>query len=261
MYLADLYFWASKTLGFFLEPLHALALLTLVISVITSYLRRLWQLSMTLGLLLCWGLLGALPLWHALLGNWEQQIPPPSSLPTEIAGIIILGGAIEPGGIHERSGRVGLNSAAERMTEVLPLMRHYPNVPVVFSGDSGELRPSGASEADQALQFFAEAWGSTARIVLENQSRNTLENARYTNALIGDRSTAPWLLVTSAFHMPRALIIFQETGLNVIPYPVDYRAMAPRDSRFFDVLDGATLATLLIHEWVGLLYYRLFQSV
>lgn len=259
--MADLYFFASKTLGFFLEPLHALALFTLVISLITPHIRGLWRLFGTLSLILCWGVLGALPLWHSVLGTLEQRIPSPSTLPTQVAGIIILGGAIEPGGIHQRSGRVGLNGAAERMTEVLPLMRHYPNVPVVFSGDSGELRPSGASEADQALQFFAEAWGSTSRIVLENQSRNTIENARYTKALIGDQSADPWLLVTSAFHMPRALTIFRDTGLNVIPYPVDYRAMAPRDSRYFDVLDGATLATLLIHEWVGLLYYRLFQSV
>lgn len=258
--MADLYFWASKLIGFFLEPLHALGLLTAIIMVTHNHWRPLTRRLGMLCLLASWGLLGALPLWHTLLGTLEQQQGRPTTLPEHIGGIIVLGGALEPGGIHQRHGVVALNSAAERMTEALTLMRIYPNVPVVFSGYSGELRPRGASEAHLALQFFDETWGSTHRILLEDQSRNTLENARYTEALIAHLSPHPWLLVTSAFHMPRAHMIFEDTGLQTIPYPVDYRSMDPADSRWFNLLDGATLATLLIHEWVGLIVYRLFQS-
>jgi uncharacterized SAM-binding protein YcdF (DUF218 family) len=258
--MADLYFWASKLIGFFLEPLHALGLLTALTLVTLSRWRPRARQIGVLCLLVSWGLLGALPLWHTLLGTLEQQKVRPTTLPDQIAGIIVLGGALDSGGIHQQHGVVALNSAAERMTEALTLMRIYPNVPVVFSGYSGELRPRGASEAHLALQFFDETWGSTDRILLEDQSRNTVENARYTEALIADLSPHPWLLVTSAFHMPRAHAIFSDTRLTTIPYPVDYRSMHPSDSRWFNLLDGATLATLLIHEWVGLTVYRVFQS-
>ena len=221
--MADLYFWASKLIGFFLEPLHALGLLTALTLVTLSRWRPRARQIGVLCLLVSWGLLGALPLWHTLLGTLEQQKVRPTTLPDQIAGIIVLGGALDSGGIHQQHGVVALNSAAERMTEALTLMRIYPNVPVVFSGYSGELRPRGASEAHLALQFFDETWGSTDRIILEDQSRNTVENARYTEALIADMSPHPWLLVTSAFHMPRAHAIFSDTRLTTIPYPVDYR--------------------------------------
>jgi len=197
--MADLYFWTSKIAWFFLEPLHAIIAMTGLTWIgyrRLGYLGKRFAISL---LSIGWLGLGTLPVWHALLAPWETRIPRPDPMPASIAGIIVLGGAIEPGSIHALHGAVALNGAAERMTETLTLMHRYPKVPVVFSGYSGQLGPTGASEAQMAVLFFAESWGSAERILLEDASRNTLENARFTEALVGGRATAPWLLVTSAF--------------------------------------------------------------
>ena len=70
-----------------------------------------------------------------------------------------------------------------------------------------------------------------SRVLYEDASRNTYENALLSARLSGVDNRQPWLLLTSAFHMPRAMGVFSQTGWNVTPWPVDYR-MTPHDSWF-----------------------------
>jgi uncharacterized SAM-binding protein YcdF (DUF218 family) len=102
--------------------------------------------------------------------------------------------------------------------------------------------------------------GSTERIILENQSRNTFENALYTKDLIGFAGDKPWLLVTSAFHMPRAFEIFKDRGIRVLPYPVDFRSRTPSSEFRWDLGTGSSQLNILLHEWIGLWTYRLTQK-
>ena len=83
--------------------------------------------------------------------------------------------------------------------------------------------PTGTSEAELARAFFAEQGVDMKRVTLESQARTTRENANRLAALLGERCKQPWLLVTSAWHMPRSMAEFQAVGCNVTAYPVDFR--------------------------------------
>ena len=95
--------------------------------------------------------------------------------------------------------------------------------------------------------------------MLEGEARNTQENATYTAKLLGDGMSGRWVLVTSAYHMPRAVGIFRHNGFDVIPSPVDYRTRGVADlGRLFESIPAGLQRTdLAVKEWVGLIAYRL----
>ena len=254
--MQDLYFIASKVVWFFLEPLHVLALL-IALWAITRWLGSRVAGWLSVATLLWVVALGATPLWNSLLHQHETAIP--LQQPDRIEGIIVLGGAFNEM-VTEAHDQVSLNGASERMTATVQLMRQYPDAPVIFSGFSGRFIRGALSESDLALRFFQEMTGQTERVILENQSRNTYENALYTKDLMGFSGDGSWLLVTSAFHMPRAYEIFKDQGIPVIPYPTDYRSRLPSHEFRWNLGAGAEQVSLLLHEWVGLWVYRLTQK-
>lgn len=254
-FMSDLYFIASKLVGFFLDPLHILAVLV-GLATLCNWLGRLQTLANTM-LILWTALLGVTPLWNSLLFDLETQIK--RAAPDQISGIILLGGAIDEL-TTEAHDDVTLGNAAERMTATLGLMRLYPNTPVIFTGFSGRLVRGKLSESDVALRFFKETIGSTERILLENRSRNTIENARYTKELTTFAETGPWLLVTSASHMPRAFEIFSDHQIDVMPYPTDFRSDHLNNGFRWNLAKGAGQLKILMHEWIGITVYRLTQK-
>jgi uncharacterized SAM-binding protein YcdF (DUF218 family) len=201
--------------------------------------------------------LGILPIGHLLLLPLEDRFAKPAPAPARVAGIIVLGGAVRPDMTAMR-GEVALNRAAERMTEAVALSRRYPEARIVFTGANAALLPTGNTEAQVARRFFGEMGIDSDRLVYEDRSRNTRENALFTRELIGPAAGETWLLVTSARHMPRAIGCFRKVGWNVVPWPVDYET-APQ--LLFDI-DLDMLSNLqdlndAAHEWVGLLAYWL----
>jgi uncharacterized SAM-binding protein YcdF (DUF218 family) len=117
---------------------------------------------------------------------------------------------------------------------------------------------SGASLAVEPLQVYGVPPDS---IILEGNSRNTHENAVNTAAIWRDKHFRSGLLVTSAFHMPRALASFRKLGLELAPWPADFQGQSyPLINNVFDLLpDAGALATTTttIKEWLGLTIYRL----
>jgi uncharacterized SAM-binding protein YcdF (DUF218 family) len=97
------------------------------------------------------------------------------------------------------------------------------------------------------------------RVIAEDRSRNTVENAEFSKALAKPQPGERWLLVTSAYHMPRAIGIFREAGFDVEPYPVDWRTSGSGDALrpFPTVGDGLRRTDTAVREWVGLLVYWL----
>lgn len=245
-------FVMSKLSWPLLQPLGLVLLLLLAGAVLswTSWWRagrRMLSLAALLALSL-----GVLPAGPALLAVLEQRFPRPE-LPEHLDGIIVLGGAIDTRG-WALTGRPALNQAAERMTEAVFLARRYPNIPIVFSGGSGKLFEQNLKEAPAALVLWRELGVDPGRIVLEDQSRDTWENAVMCRDLLQPQPGERWLLVTSAFHMPRAIGVFAALEWPVIPYPVDYRA-DPGDLK--PGLGGPfEAARWALHEWLGLMVYR-----
>jgi uncharacterized SAM-binding protein YcdF (DUF218 family) len=210
-------------------------------------------------------LVGWLPSSELPLRSLEDSVAKPSlsNLSEEdIGGIIILGGAIEGGQIALDRGEISIYSSAERVTKAFELIRKYPNVPFIFSGYSGRLNPKGISEADAFKQLIAEQGLPDKNAHYENQSRNTHENVLYMKPMIEEfgakadtQTLKPWLLITSASHMYRAVKIFQKQGIAIIPVPVDYQTAKRLRWTTFDLEDGMQNWNRLMHELVGLVAY------
>jgi uncharacterized SAM-binding protein YcdF (DUF218 family) len=184
------------------------------------------------------------------------EVPAPSAT-DRVDGIILLGG-FEDGWVSAGRGGLGLNEAAERVTEGLRLALRHPEAKVVFTGGVGGLLAHNVDAVAPVARFLADAGIAEERIVLEGRSRNTYENAVLTRELVRPAAGERWYLVTSAFHMPRAMGLFRKAGFDVIAYPVDYRTRGPEDAtRFFErIPQGLMRLDLGFNEWLGLVAYR-----
>lgn len=170
--------------------------------------------------------LAVLPVGDLALRPLETRYPAEPPLPA-IDGILVLGGA-------------------------------HPGAQVLFTGGSGAVRDvlgPGMPGAEVARRFYAELGLDPARLVLESASRTTAENARLSLALAQPGQT--WVLVTSAFHMPRALASFRAAGWSgdLIPWPVDFRGAPLRIG--WDLTGQLERLNIAVREYVGLAAYRL----
>lgn len=254
-----IFFIASKLIGALLRP-DTWVVLALAVVVLALLLNRrrlaLWVGSITLSLLVA---LAILPLGDMLLQPIERTYPVEPAL-EQVDGIIVLGGG-EDARASAFWNQMQLNEGGERYTAALALARRYPEARLLFTGGSGALRDlAGAetSEADMAGRFFRDQGVSAERLLLEGQSRNTAENARLSLALATPVSGETWVLVTSAFHMPRAMRSFEAAGwTGLVPWPVDYRTSAFVDGMGWNLTRNLLVLNTAIREQVGQISYRL----
>lgn len=205
-------------------------------------------------------LLAVLPLGDLLIGPLESRYPLPPE-PERVDGIILLGGA-EDGTWTVAGPQPRFNDAAERFTEALRLARRHPGAKLVFTGGSGALRDLGrggmAPGASVAERFFLEQGLPPGQLILETASRNTAENARLSRDLVRPAPGETWLLVTSAFHMERAMRSFEAAGwTGLLAWPTDFRARPFRAGLGWDLRHNLDLLTTALREHVGLLAYRI----
>jgi uncharacterized SAM-binding protein YcdF (DUF218 family) len=253
-------FYALSKIAFFLiQPSTVAALLIGAGVAMQSGERRRragrrWALA-GLALLLAGGLL---PLGNLLILPLEQRfaaVRPPNAS-DRIAGIIILGG-FEDGWVS--AGRPGLavNESAERLTEGLRLARRLTDARVVFTGGTEAIIMPRLDAAAPVGEFLVDAGIDRGRIVLEAKSRNTGENATLSAAILKPVPGERWALVTSAYHMPRAVGIFRKAGFDVLACPTDYRTRGWGDAArlFASVPDGLKRLDLATKEWIGLVVY------
>jgi uncharacterized SAM-binding protein YcdF (DUF218 family) len=203
------------------------------------------------------GLLGLKAVPDALLRPLENRYSTPAQADmAQHVGLIVLGGATERPDIYQAHGQVPLDDAAERMTVPVGLMRQHPQLQLVFSGGEGRLFATGVSEAELAKVFYEEQGADMTRVSLEGASRTTRENARQVVALLGERCQQPWLLVTSAWHMPRAMDEFEAVGCKVTAYPVDFRTGKATDWTEYSLAHSLLRWQTALHEWLGWAVYR-----
>ena len=201
--------------------------------------------------------IGLLPAGNFAALRLEDRFAQPSPMPAHVDGVVVLGGAVETA-LTQSRGLPSLNDAAERMTAAVMLARRYPGARLAFTGGSGSLTPGAVTEADVAVRFWSEMGVPAAQTVFEGLSRNTYENALFLKAIVHPQPGETWLLVTSAYHMPRAMGVFRRVDWDVVPYPVAYKTgrnwrvwSHPSFGGHLDLLDNA------IHEYAGLLAYWL----
>lgn len=203
-------------------------------------------------------LTSALPLSDWLLVPLENRFSVPEPMPESVDGIVVLGGLIDPE-ISEARGQTSLGGSSERVTTLVTLAARYPEAKLVFTGGAASLWNPHLREAHYARTFLASVGFDVSRVLFEDQSRNTRENATLSRALVPPIQGQRWLLVTSAMHMPRAMGVFRADGWSVIPYPVDYQTTGESNGWFPTIDFSAGLRVLheVRREWLGLAYYRL----
>ena len=251
-----MFFILAKILGFFALPSNILISLGLLgILLMATRLRRAGRFLAVTALILL-AVAGFSPFGNAIILPLEQRFPPWDASRGAPAGIICLGGALDTV-VSPARGEVALNEAAERMTAMAELARRFPGARIVFSGGSGRLLYSGSTEAELAARLFASFGIAPERITLEDKSRDTLENARFTKELVKPKPGERWLLVTSAHHMPRSVGLFRAEGFAVEAFPVDYRTRGAIDllRPFSPMSDGLRRTDTAMREWVGLVVY------
>jgi uncharacterized SAM-binding protein YcdF (DUF218 family) len=249
---------ASKIFWIIAEPV-SLAIIVGVLGILLGFTRFVpaGRALMTGAIIaLAAGLLT--PLGALLLRPLEERFPPPPADIPAPTGIIVLGGAVDTEKSETR-GQVYLTLDAARMTTGVELARRYPTARLVYTGGSASLLGEGRPEAIGARKLWLSLGVPSERMTFEAKSRNTWENGLFTRDLVKPKPGETWLLVTSAWHMPRSVGIFRHLGFDVIPYPVAYRTFG--DERDFllptSMIDKVIMLDYSVREWIGLLAYWL----
>lgn len=202
------------------------------------------------------GLVGGYALFATLVGPYflaelETRVKR-NDHATQPAGIVLLGGFIETN-LSAAKGRMQINDSAERLTTFVQLARRFPNARLVMTGGNARLFGSKTTESKWVERYINTAMPELAgRMMYDRKSRNTYENARFTARLIDPGRQ--WLLVTSGYHLPRALATFRRAGFtNLLPVPCDYRG----DASATYVNHRLDMWRVWLKEMIGIAWYRL----
>lgn len=176
----------------------------------------------------------------------------------DVDGIIVLGGPIDAP-LSASRGQVSLFDGSERYFEFIRAMNRHPQARGVISGGNPSLTRDNLGQAHYAKQLLRSAGFDTDRVLFETQARNTSEHADLSKLLAKPTPGSKWLLITSAYHMPRAMGVFEAAGWNVVPHPVDFRSEAGGIQNYLDPRGGEALGLVdtAVKEWIGLAAYYL----
>ena len=210
-----------------------------------------------------WFIVPALLMWtlsstyvsDALLVSLERDV----SIPAHPAGDVIL---LLGGGIYDRvpdlsgSGAPGEQMLGRMVTAVR--LQKKLGIPVVISG--GAVFDNRSPEAPVVGRFMTDLGVPPDKILIEDKSRDTIENARFCKIILTQEGFKKPILVTSAYHMRRSIEAFRKAGLEVTPIPSSFRTSPDRTPNWTDWFpDAGALETtsIVLHEYLGLLYYAL----
>ncbi|MFA6140114.1 MAG: YdcF family protein [Hyphomicrobium sp.] len=251
-------FYISKVFWAVMQPAMLLLILTVTGAILlgTRYQRTGRGLVIAAAVLFVAGGLGPLSSWMIL--PLEDRFPRTVLGDRPVDGIIILGGS-EDSRVAAGRGAHALNESAERMTEAAALARRYPNAKVVFTGGFIEILREPTVGADAAGIVLRDLGVGSDRLILERKARNTAENAILAKQIADPKPGERWLLVTSAWHMPRAMGLFRMAGFDVEAWPSDYRTAGPGDAwmLFASPVEGIRRLDFVVKEWLGLAANRL----
>lgn len=256
-----MFFVAAKLFWLLVAPLHLATILGLCALIAGLFRCRRLARGLGLGAIVTLVLAAATPLGPLAAARLESRFPFRPPLPAQIAGVLVLGGGISTG-LSLGWGMPVLARDADRLTALLELGRRFPDAPVIYAGGYGGLGSVEKTEAEFARDFLIAQGFDPGRVRFDTQSRNTRENAveagRWAEGPGKDSAGRPWVLVTGALHMPRAVATFRHAGWAVIPWPVAPISPGPRAPFWapLDITGTLEQSTRALREGLGLLAYR-----
>ena len=255
-------FYIAKIANYLLETLYILSffLLILIFLLLFTNFKKL-TIFFAKFLLILFLFFGYTPLSYFILNKIEDFIKLSKYPVQQLTGIIVLGGSFDNKLMSQERNEVLLNSSAERLTKALEIYKKNQKLLILFSGFSNELKPHGWNESDMAKKFFLDQGVRIDNLIFENKSRNTFENISYSKDIIKNYK-GTWGLITSASHMPRSYFGFKKQGLILEPISVDYRT----GTSFifwinFDIQKGLENWNVILHEVVGISYYKITGKI
>ncbi|WP_022667644.1 YdcF family protein [Desulfospira joergensenii] len=250
-----MFFWLSKLIWMVISPD-----ILLVLMISTGFLLLLAGAVKKAKLILTLGVSAMLiitfvPVGEFILAPLENRFKTHPDLPERVDGIIMLGGSEKAYLAHFRN-QAELSRAAERYLGFIRLIRQYPDAIHLFAGGSGSLSHGEYKDADVARMVFDDLGVDPAGILFESRSRNTHENGVFSKAAVNPRPNQNWILVTTSWHLPRAVGVFEKIGWKVIPYPVDHLTHPDKPPSLGPDFSGhLTILKMAMREWVGLIAY------
>lgn len=256
-----MFFIFSKILSFFIVPINFLFVLTLYWWLSVAVFKRpLLTKFLARFTLIVWFVVGYYPIPDYLLSQLENTYPQATVDYKKLTGVIVLGGGEGKGTIAEARNEASLGRAAERLTAAVKAHKNSPSLKVLYTGHTGSVFHAGWSGSDIANKLLLDQGVSPDKIILENKSRNTYENALFSKKFLEQTANeGQWGLITSAAHMSRSMKIFEKVGLGerLIAIPVDYETSGKTNWWRFDFKDGNDLWRNYLHETIGTLVYKL----
>lgn len=191
--------------------------------------------------------------------QWEPVTPDYDLQSTKYEGAIVLGGI---GAIDMRLQKINFGWSSDRLFQILPYYYNGRIKKIIFTGGSGSIEFPEKREGLYIKKYLNSINIPDSALVIESNSKNTYENAVFTKKLLDSlHVTGNFLLVTSAYHMPRSIAVFKKAGFtNLTPYITNKvsgsRRLTP-DHLFIPNTDALFSLHFLIHEWMGYLIYKL----
>ncbi|TGK34700.1 YdcF family protein [Leptospira gomenensis] len=256
--MSTVLFSVSKLATLFLFPLPLFLLLLLIAGAKLKPWKE--KFSVLIPTVLLW-ILSTSTVSQKLVQSLEIYHPPvPIEKVPKADVILVLGGMVST--LSRYDEQVELYNTAERLTETVRLYRAQKASKILFSGGSGNLFYQEVPESEPAGNFLKQMGIPESSLILESKSRNTSENVSYTMELLKEKKWKSVILVTSAFHMKRSVSIFENKGITLFPYPVDFRAQKPvlTLDNFFPSTFCLENSTISIKEWIGILVYKIRNS-
>lgn len=250
-----MFFIFSKILSFILSPIWWITVLLLAYLVLKKHKRRQLLLIGAVGLLLVFS---NQLLLYRVSGWWEGELKNPDEL-GHYDGIILLGGFSN---FQTESQRIRFMQSGDRLFQAVELYKKGKAPYFIFTGGSGRVLVREKREGEYLKDYLKLLGIPQDSTLVEWSSRNTRENAAETLKMLAAKKMGKgrYLLVTSGFHMKRALGCFKKVGIDVLPYSADplQSSIAPD---FWDTISpsASVLGTweLLFREWVGYAVYKI----
>jgi len=242
---------------FILPPgLFILALLLSGFFLIFWHRRKIGVFNLVIGSLF-WIFCSA-PFSNFLMSGLESKFQIPQNVKGDV--IVLLGG----GSIDNVPDFSGYGIPTDRMIgRIVTTVRlqKYLNIPIIVSG--GKANQNRSSGALIAKRFLIDLGVEEGQIVIEEKSRDTYENAKYTREICLRNGYKNPILVTSASHLKRSLLSFRKIGIDIVPYPANFKSKGVRNYHLYSYLPrSSSLMTTsdALHEYLGILFYKLSYS-